>query len=165
MVSLGTALPSASGSPLDPGVRWIQASYFIYGLAMPVLFVVMVLVLWVFPLSLRTQKRVIVLTEIIYAWSAADVFVVAVVVAAFEIQQFAIFLIGDHCDGLNQFLREYMDEALDGDDVCFDVIATLKKVTNMLLLLSILCLNSLCLHLCRTLGYFTSLLVCSLLLV
>ena len=46
-----------------------------------------------------------------------------------EIQQFAAFLVGDNCDTINEILEEYMDDELDGDDKCFDVVATLKPVS------------------------------------
>ena len=36
---------------------------------------------------------------------------------------------GDNCDTINEILEEYMDDELDGDDKCFDVVATLKPVS------------------------------------
>jgi hypothetical protein len=57
-----------------------------------------------------------------------DVFVVSIVASLLEIQQFAEFIVGDSCDEINKFLKEYMDDQLEGDDKCFDVIATLTKV-------------------------------------
>ena len=37
--------------------------------------------------------------------------------------------VGDSCDQINKALKEYLDDELDGDDKCFDVIATLKTVS------------------------------------
>jgi hypothetical protein len=53
----------------------------------------------------------------------------AIVAALLEIQQFVVFIVGDSCDGINIILEEFLDPLLDGDDVCFDVVATLKDVS------------------------------------
>lgn len=126
LVSIGNVLPEASGSPKDFGIRWIQASYFAFGLAMPLAFLVALLLLWITPLTLRLQKFCVVMTEVLNAWNALDVFVVSIVAALMEIQQFASFIVGDSCDLVNEVLKENMDSELEGDDKCFDVVATLK---------------------------------------
>jgi len=127
LVSIGDILPSASGSPKDFGIRWIQASYFAFGLGMPLAFLVALLLLWVTPLTLRMQKFCVVMTEVLNAWNALDVFVISIVAALMEIQQFASFIVGDSCDLINEVLKENMDTELEGDDKCFDVVATLKE--------------------------------------
>ena len=43
-----------------------------------------------------------VLTEVCNAWSALDVFCVSIAAALLEIQQFAAFIVGDACDGINE---------------------------------------------------------------
>lgn len=43
-------------------------------------------------------------------------------------QQFASFIVGDSCDGINKLLVKFLDSQLDGDDTCFDVVAVLEKV-------------------------------------
>lgn len=127
LVSIGKVLPEASGSPKDFGIRWIQASYFAFGLGMPLAFLVALLLLWVTPLTLRIQKFCVVMTEVLNAWNALDVFVISIVAAIMEIQQFASFIVGDSCDLINEVLKENMDTELEGDDKCFDVVATLKE--------------------------------------
>jgi len=62
-----------------------------------------------------------VLTEVLNAWSAIDVFVISILAALLEIQQFAQFIIGDRCNLINEILRQHFDGALNGDDKCFDV--------------------------------------------
>ena len=127
LVSIGDILPEASGSPKDFGIRWIQASYFAFGLGMPLAFMTALLLLWITPLTLRVQKFCVVMTEVLNAWNALDVFVVSIVAALMEIQQFASFIVGDSCDIINEVLKETMDTELEGDDKCFDVVATLKN--------------------------------------
>ena len=43
--------------------------------------------------------------------------------------QFAAFIIGDKCDGINAILVR-IDDKLNGDDKCIDVIASLTAVCN-----------------------------------
>jgi len=65
------------------------------------------------------------LAEIMNAWSGLDIFVVAILAALLEIQQFAAFIVGTSCDGINKYLEEYLNTALHGDDLCFDVVTSL----------------------------------------
>ena len=67
-------------------------------------------------------------TTAVNAWSALDVWCVAILASLLEIQQFAKFIVGDSCDGINKYLKQYLSAYLDGDNVCFDVEASLKEV-------------------------------------
>lgn len=87
------------------------------------------LFLWLTPLTLAMQRSLFVLAEVLNAWSALDVFCIAIAAALLEIQQFAAFIVGDSCDAINVLLAEFFDEQLDGDDKCFDVVAQLDTVS------------------------------------
>jgi hypothetical protein len=63
---------------------------------------------------------------VLNAWSALEVFVVAIMAAVLEIRQFAQFVVGDKCNLINEILKQYFDQELKGDPKCFDVIATLQ---------------------------------------
>jgi hypothetical protein len=128
LVSVGESLPDSSGLSNDPGVIFLQSSFMMFGVGMPLLLMALLTILWVVPMSLKMQQRLFLFSEVSNAWSAVDVFVVSIVAALLEIQQFAAFIVGDSCDGINEWLKENMDEELDGDDKCFDVVATLKTV-------------------------------------
>jgi len=54
------------------------------------------------------------------------VFVVSIIAALLELQQFAQFIIGNRCDLINKVLVKYADDMLHHDDKCFDVVATLN---------------------------------------
>lgn len=69
-----------------------------------------------------------VVTEVFNAWNALDVFVVSVIAALLEIQQFAAFIVGDSCDAINDVLVKEYDTELNHDDTCFDVVASLETV-------------------------------------
>lgn len=127
-VTVGTSIPKHSGVPNDFATRWLQASFFLFGQAMPFALLLTMLVLWVVPLTLSMQRTIFVLAEVLNAWSALDVFCISIAAALLEIQQFAAFIVGDSCDAINVFLAEFMDPLLEGDDKCFDVVAQLDKV-------------------------------------
>lgn len=148
-VSVGQIAPKAAGGPEDDFfIQWMMASYFIFGLAMPLGCLLLLVVLWFCPLTLPTQRRLFVLTEVFNAWSALDVFCISIAAALLEIQQFAAFIVGDSCDGINVILAKYLDTQLDGDDKCFDVVATLLNDSYLIFLaagtLFLLCVPSLC---------------------
>lgn len=128
-IDVGVAIPKHSGIPNDFAIRWMQASYFVFGMAMPLSLLIVLGVLWMIPLSLDRQRQLFVLSEVLNAWSTLDVFCIAIAASLLEIRQFAAFIVGDACDGINVILGKYMDEKLDGDDKCFDVVAVLLSVS------------------------------------
>jgi len=127
VITLGVGLPGSSETPNSFGVRWIQATFFIFALVVPLLYLTTLLFLWLTPMTFKMQKRVFVCTEVLNAWAALEVFVVSIIAALLEIQQFAAFIIGDKCDGIDKILEKYFVDQLDGDVTCFDVIATLES--------------------------------------
>ena len=94
-------------------------------------------------MSLPSQQRFFVLTEILNAWSALEVFVVSVIVALLELPTFAQFIIGDMCDipndlittldhstppagHANDLIWRMLTNIGHGEDKCFDVKAVLE---------------------------------------
>lgn len=69
-VMVGNVLPEHSGIPSDFAIRWLQASYFLFGLAMPLSLLLTLLVLLVVPLSLKQQRQLHVLAEVTRTISA-----------------------------------------------------------------------------------------------
>jgi hypothetical protein len=72
-LQLGMALPGASLSPNSVGTRFIQVSFFLFIVVMPMLFLGCVSALWLLPMSLSKQRFVLSITEIVHAWSALEV--------------------------------------------------------------------------------------------
>ena len=131
VVSVGMAVPPHSGYPNDFAVRWMQISFFLFCLGMPLALLLALLTLWVLPLSISSQRQLFVLAEVLNAWSTLDVYCISILAALLEIQQFAAFIVGDSCDGINKLLANFYD-ALDGDTKCFDVVALLLEVSTHL---------------------------------
>lgn len=127
LISMGNALPDASEHPDSFGSRFIQAVFFTYAFGVPFAHLVVLFVLWVFPMVPATQRRWFHVAEVLNAWSALEVFVVSVIAALLEIRQFAQFIIGSRCDEINVILAKYLNKELDGDDRCFDVQAYLQN--------------------------------------
>ncbi|ELR22307.1 uncharacterized protein ACA1_252520 [Acanthamoeba castellanii str. Neff] len=98
IISTGLALPSSALNPDSFGVRFIQVTWFSFAIAIPLCYLLLLLVLWLTPLTPRLQRGVFVVTE---------------------------FIIGSRCDIINPLLAQYFGPYLDGDTKCFDVIATL----------------------------------------
>jgi hypothetical protein len=128
ILSLGLALPAAAppGGHNVLGVRMIEATFFTFTVAVPLIHLLVLLMLWIVPLSFAWQRKVFVVTEVLNAWSALEVFVISIIAAVLEIRQFAAFIVGDKCDPINAILKEYFNQELDSDAKCFDVIATLE---------------------------------------
>jgi len=125
LITLGESIPSSSANPNSFGIRWIQATFFLFALAIPLTLLLFLLFLWLAPLSRNFQRKIYVITEILNAWAAIDVFVISIIAALLEISQFAQFIIGDRCDLINQILAEYFNGSLNGVDKCFDVVTKL----------------------------------------
>ncbi len=125
IVKLDTTLPASARDPDSLGVRWIQLVFILFTVVMPLFYMAVMLFLWVYPMTLQRQRQVFVLSEILYAWSALDVFVVSIFAAVLQISKFAMFMVGHNCDSINPILAAFLDGPLQGDDKCFDLVAHL----------------------------------------
>jgi len=105
------------------GTRCIQATFFIFSLVVPLLHLVLLLVLWLAPLTARVQKKLYLLAEVLNAWSGLDVFVLSLLAALLEINRFAQFIVGDKCNIIKEILEKYFNNAFEG--LCFEVIPSL----------------------------------------
>lgn len=79
LVSIGEHIPRSVQDSSSFGVRWIQTCYFFFALIMPIMCIVCMLALLVVPMKLKVQQKVFVLAEVANAWSAIEVFVIAMV--------------------------------------------------------------------------------------
>jgi len=127
LITLGDTLSSSALEPSSFGTRYIQITFFIFGLVMPLLYILTLLILWLIPMKIKLQHKLMVAAEVFSAWSALEVFVISVLAALFQLQQFAQFMIGHMCDHINPLLDKYIGpQAMENDTKCFDVVANLK---------------------------------------
>eukprot|EP00472_Partenskyella_glossopodia_P012166 CAMPEP_0197522608 /NCGR_PEP_ID=MMETSP1318-20131121/7720_1 /TAXON_ID=552666 /ORGANISM="Partenskyella glossopodia, Strain RCC365" /LENGTH=371 /DNA_ID=CAMNT_0043075029 /DNA_START=1 /DNA_END=1116 /DNA_ORIENTATION=- len=126
LISIIEAVPQAAEDPSAFGIRWMQSVFYMVSFLIPVVHMVVMLILFWVPMTARFQYAVFFFSEILFAWSALDVFVVSILAAILQIQQFAHFLVGDKCDAINGFIEQYLTGYLGGYNTCFTVIATLS---------------------------------------
>lgn len=111
---LGANIPNSAKDPSTFGVHWIQAVFFLFTSGMPIAYLLTSIFLWLTPLTIKRQRQTFVVTEVFYAWSALEVFIVSVLAALTEISQFAEFTVGSKCDPLLPILEFFGD-----NDGCF----------------------------------------------
>jgi hypothetical protein len=118
LISLGTSLSSSVQDSGHFGIKLIQCTYFFFSLLMPCLGLLNIFILTYTPMSLRNLQRAICAAEICNAWSAAEVFLLSVVVSMLELHQFSNFMVGDKCNFLQSpFARQIFNDETD----CFGV--------------------------------------------
>ena len=118
LISLGTSLSSSVKDSGHFGIKLIQCTYFFFSLLMPCLGLLNIFILTYTPMSLRNLQRAICAAEICNAWSAAEVFLLSVVVSTLELHQFSNFMLGDKCNFLQSpFARQLFNDETD----CFGV--------------------------------------------
>lgn len=93
MVSLGRDVPRASKHPHSAGALTLKLVYFVYALVFPLILPIALLVLWLIPMRVVTMRSVYRLCEVINAWAALDVFMIALLACITEISQFAAFMV------------------------------------------------------------------------
>jgi len=95
LFGLGAELPAASIDPNTFGVHWIQFFFIVFSGVTVLIFLSLLLVLWNVPLTVKAQRTMLVLAQVMNAWSGLDVFVVAILACVMEISQFADFIVTD----------------------------------------------------------------------
>jgi hypothetical protein len=116
LASLGSEV---RGSVANPGF-WevlIQLLLFAFVIGTPVLYILVLLVLWHFPLHARRKRWFFNVAEILQAWSTLDVFSVTLLATVYQIRQLATYLVDDQCEALDELLG----------DRCFDFVASLDE--------------------------------------
>eukprot|EP00750_Incisomonas_marina_P021604 INCI4584.1.p1 GENE.INCI4584.1~~INCI4584.1.p1 ORF type:complete len:1442 (-),score=215.53 INCI4584.1:1511-5836(-) len=130
LISVGniSSLIKPENSPAEVvGYYFLQAAFYLFALGVPVLYLIVLLVLWTVPMTLRTQHTVFVISETLAAWSAVDVFILSIIVALLELPQYVSFIVGDKCDAIDVITEQFPWVVPDGDTHCFDVTTSLKS--------------------------------------
>jgi hypothetical protein len=125
LIKLGTMITDVAMPSPDQlvGATVLKVVFLGVAFALPLAHLLIVLILWLIPLPLGFARRLLFVAEVVSAWAALDVFAVSLLVALFEIRQFAQFIIGDKCDLINQLLRDYASAVFPAGETpkCFDV--------------------------------------------
>jgi hypothetical protein len=97
IISMGMSLPKSSRTEDQAKARFLQVVWFILGLALPLLNTVVYLALLYAPVPKSKLVKLSAWSEIIFAWSSAEVFVLCAIVAVLEIPKFGNGLIKSGC--------------------------------------------------------------------
>ncbi|GMH92439.1 hypothetical protein TL16_g12349, partial [Triparma laevis f. inornata] len=139
LISLGLALPYATIDPNDIMLRWCQATYFIFSLICPLLYLLGLWMLWCKPMTAISQRTWFVVTEVFSEWAAMEVFVISIVACSAQIGQLAYFMVGGACDEIDVIMGEAMkvDKEIKNfvtEPTCFGVAAYLEPGAYLLAL-------------------------------
>jgi len=135
LVSIGQHIPKSVQNSSSFGIHWIQTCYFFFALVTPIVCLLSMLGLFLVPMKLKQQQKVFMLAEIANAWSAIEVFVIAIIASLLEISPFAESMVGEHCSLLNQILSGWSGGGGDDDlHYCFDVKSSLDGTSAVLII-------------------------------
>jgi len=128
VASLASEVPGTGLHPHSADLVWLQFVFCVFSMWMVIAYHITLMVLWAAPLTNRLQRHGLVCAQVMNAWSALDVFMVSIMAGVLEIRQFALFIIGDKCDGLDALVEKIPPIAsrVPGRVTCFDVESELK---------------------------------------
>ncbi|ELP83632.1 hypothetical protein EIN_417410 [Entamoeba invadens IP1] len=137
IMDLGIQLPGDTREPNSFVVRFIQVTYFVTIVAIPLLHMIMMLFLWVTPMTRKVQFYVLKMCQILYAWSCIDVFIISVIAAVVQLSQFAAFMVEPFCGktipaigmSFDELIGKYLGDKkyVKGHETCFEVMAVLTS--------------------------------------
>ena len=121
--------------------------YFLLGvfascvILIPISQVFLTMALWLVPLTLKQQKILFYVNDILSAWAGLEVFVAAIIASALNIERFAGFMVGGGCKDVDRILRDFavpMGLVEEGEATCFSVTAFFDNPGFLILCLAVL---------------------------
>ena len=100
------------------GVFYLQSLYILFAFVFPLIVLFLAVLMLFLPFTLREAKILFYALEVVSAWAALDVFIVAIISAVVQINQFSHFLEGPYCDPIKE---------ITGLKECFGVETQLLK--------------------------------------
>mmetsp|Transcript_99971 Transcript_99971/g.264149 ORF Transcript_99971/g.264149 Transcript_99971/m.264149 type:complete len:431 (-) Transcript_99971:51-1343(-) len=98
------------GAVVHNGTQMVQLIFFAFTVFIPLGLVVMLLVMWLLPLTITHQRHLLTFCRCLDAWAAFDVFGLALLVAWYEFGVMASFLVyHDNIASLCVWVRETLD--------------------------------------------------------
>ena len=129
---LSMALLTVALLATHPNLLW-QVMLVCLVLVAPLLWLLLLAVLWAAPLRATTQRSVLVAVERCFAWAALDVFALTILAGLSQLSQYAQFMLGGECDGLDAMLAAHFATLLPGAPTCFGVATRLRAGCSVLL--------------------------------
>jgi len=141
VVSIGTSLISGARNTTASilGIIFIQILYILFALIVPLLNCVLLIAIWLVPLTLREQLLLYFVAEVLSAWEAVLVLVFSAIACTLQISQLAQFIVnaatGSLCGALEDQLEKIFPDPADAK--CFDVIATLVPSSAVIIIAAV----------------------------
>jgi len=127
VLTLNEEVPGSAMEPNSFTIRFTQIVFIMTAFVVPFLHVLAMIVLFFVPFPRKVQHYLRYTCEILSAWACSDVFIISIIAAVLEIQQFAGFMVGDKCDFLVPYIEEYLKDFIGEYSSCFEVVATLES--------------------------------------
>jgi len=137
LVSIGESI-SQSVQNESFGIHWIKMTYFFFALVMPLVCLTLLFTLFIIPMRLKRQQQIFILAEIANAWSAIEVFVIAVLASLVEIGPFSASMVEQHCILFDQLLSGFTGSGGDKLHHCFRVKSSIDGSVAVLVIAVIL---------------------------
>jgi len=121
LADIGSRLPEAMGPLADDVTKWVCTGVFFGAVVLtPALAIVVLLLLWLAPLSKNTQRHLARVAEWVYAWSLLDVYAVVVAIGHKGLPAYATYKLSAECERLKGVLP-YFDNLIPGENVCLSM--------------------------------------------
>jgi Paraquat-inducible protein A len=116
------------------GLGSLSALLIITTLLVPIVLTVVLLYMWIRPLSTRRRYRCEVLLEILQAWQYADVYIVSVLVASWQLGPVSEFMVNAYCGSLDETFAQLVFFGImnEEDAQCFKVNSKVEDGTFVL---------------------------------
>ena len=97
MWSIGKDLPISSQNPSGFGIIWLQVIYIFLSLLLPLWGLLVISILFYYPLSKDKMKKLLFYTEINFAWSMLGPLILSVIVSSKQLPVFANDIVQNEC--------------------------------------------------------------------
>jgi len=132
LVKMATSLPEHTINPSSFGIRWLEFFFLVFSGSTVVVFLGVLFVLWVWPMTIRQHRKVLVVAQVLNSVAGLDVFVVTVLVSVLQLQGYAAFILEElHLDKINDSLNgivpnfPFIADKIDDDDYSIRVTSSL----------------------------------------
>ena len=141
LVSIVTSLSAQAGSSISSqlGILLLQFTFLTVSLGVPIARTMVMLVLWLVPLSVHHQHNLQEASEFFHSWSSLEVFLISLIAGLFEVNTMASFMLGNRCDTINKYLQDFAvaSHVIPSEQgTCFSVATELSSNIVFLLLAS-----------------------------
>lgn len=98
-------------------------------LIVPVIQIITLVFLWVFPITGKRRKKVAVFLEILQAWQYVEVYILGIVIMSWQLGNISKLLLNRYCESINDILIQLASYGLiDNQDAqCFEMVASITS--------------------------------------